>query len=162
MKAIIRKDVQAVSPVIATILMVAITVVLAAVLYVMVSGLISGPTTTKPVVTFGSLSVTSASAQFQVAGATPIVAITSYKFNLQVNGTTATTAVSLAAGSNSIQVGAITYTVTYTDISGNGNLKPGDIIKVTPPTGRALTGNYLFILLWASDGSSIQTQAWSA
>ncbi len=43
MKAIIRKDEQAVSPVIATILMVAITVVLAAVLYVMVSGLISGP-----------------------------------------------------------------------------------------------------------------------
>ncbi len=37
MKSIIRKDEAAVSPVIATILMVAITVVLAAVLYVMVS-----------------------------------------------------------------------------------------------------------------------------
>ncbi len=45
MKAIIRKDEDAVSPVIATILMVAITVVLAAVLYVMVSGLITTPTT---------------------------------------------------------------------------------------------------------------------
>ncbi len=43
---IIRKDEAAVSPVIATILMVAITVVLAAVLYVMVSGLITGPGTT--------------------------------------------------------------------------------------------------------------------
>ncbi len=42
MKTIVRKDEQAVSPVIATILMVAITVVLAAVLYVMVSGLIGG------------------------------------------------------------------------------------------------------------------------
>ena len=39
----IRKDEQAVSPVIATILMVAITVVLAAVLYVMVTGLLTGP-----------------------------------------------------------------------------------------------------------------------
>ncbi|MDX1534936.1 MAG: type IV pilin N-terminal domain-containing protein [Thermoplasmata archaeon] len=39
----IRRDREAVSPVIATILMVAITVVLAAVLYVMVSGLVSGP-----------------------------------------------------------------------------------------------------------------------
>ncbi len=39
----IRKDRKAVSPVIATILMVAITVVLAAVLYVMVSGLSIGP-----------------------------------------------------------------------------------------------------------------------
>ncbi len=46
MKAIIRKDEQAVSPVIATILMVAITVVLAAVLYVMVSGLITSPGST--------------------------------------------------------------------------------------------------------------------
>src|SRR5438128_12152120 len=43
MNRIIRKDEAAVSPVIATILMVAITVVLAAVLYVMVSGLITGP-----------------------------------------------------------------------------------------------------------------------
>ena len=43
MKSVIRKDETAVSPVIATILMVAITVVLAAVLYVMVSGLITGP-----------------------------------------------------------------------------------------------------------------------
>src|SRR6059036_2497680 len=41
MKSIIRKDETAVSPVIATILMVAITVVLAAVLYVMVSGLLT-------------------------------------------------------------------------------------------------------------------------
>ena len=46
MQSIIRKDETAVSPVIATILMVAITVVLAAVLYVMVSGLITGPGST--------------------------------------------------------------------------------------------------------------------
>jgi len=37
-----RRDEEAVSPVIATILMVAVTVVLAAVLYVMVMGMISG------------------------------------------------------------------------------------------------------------------------
>ncbi len=43
MNRIVRKDEAAVSPVIATILMVAITVVLAAVLYVMVSGLLVGP-----------------------------------------------------------------------------------------------------------------------
>ncbi|MFQ5837172.1 MAG: type IV pilin [Thermoplasmata archaeon] len=46
----IRKDQAAVSPVIATILMVAITVVLAAVLYVMVSGLVSGPGSTPEVI----------------------------------------------------------------------------------------------------------------
>ena len=49
MNAIVRKNDEAVSPVIATILMVAITVVLAAVLYVMVSGLISTPTTSQQI-----------------------------------------------------------------------------------------------------------------
>ena len=44
-RPIIRKDEKGVSPVIATILMVAITVVLAAVLYVMVTGLLTGPGT---------------------------------------------------------------------------------------------------------------------
>ncbi len=48
MRAIVRND-EAVSPVIATILMVAITVVLAAVLYVMVSGLITSPTTAQQI-----------------------------------------------------------------------------------------------------------------
>ncbi len=48
MKTIVRND-EAVSPVIATILMVAITVVLAAVLYVMVSGLITSPQTAQQV-----------------------------------------------------------------------------------------------------------------
>jgi len=47
----IRKDSEAVSPVIATILMVAITVVLAAVLYVMVLGF-GGTSTTTPVATY--------------------------------------------------------------------------------------------------------------
>src|SRR2546425_13103957 len=54
MKSIIRKDEAAVSPVIATILMVAITVVLAAVLYVMVYGLLT-PTGQGPRVMGGNI-----------------------------------------------------------------------------------------------------------
>ena len=53
----IRKDAEAVSPVIATILMVAITVVLAAVLYVMVLGFGSTDTTT-PTATYSKTSIT--------------------------------------------------------------------------------------------------------
>src|SRR3989475_11468709 len=53
MKSVIQKDEAAVSPVIATILMVAITVVLAAVLYVMVSGLITPVGGNKPLGRFG-------------------------------------------------------------------------------------------------------------
>ncbi|MGB2825540.1 MAG: archaellin/type IV pilin N-terminal domain-containing protein, partial [Thermoplasmata archaeon] len=54
----IRKDAEGVSPVIATILMVAITVVLAAVLYVMVLGF-GGDTTTTPTSSLTKSSVSS-------------------------------------------------------------------------------------------------------
>lgn len=52
----IRKDSEAVSPVIATILMVAITVVLAAVLYVMVLGF-GGTSTTTPAATYSKATI---------------------------------------------------------------------------------------------------------
>ncbi|UCE91998.1 MAG: type IV pilin N-terminal domain-containing protein [Methanobacteriota archaeon] len=51
-----RKDAEAVSPVIATILMVAITVVLAAVLYVMVLGF-GGTSTTTPTATYSKSTI---------------------------------------------------------------------------------------------------------
>jgi flagellin-like protein len=54
-----NRNEEAVSPVIATILMVAITVVLAAVLYVMVIGMGSGGTQSAPVGTFSDLTATS-------------------------------------------------------------------------------------------------------
>ena len=54
-----KREEDAVSPVIATILMVAITVVLAAVLYVMVIGMGGGGTETAPVGSFADLSAES-------------------------------------------------------------------------------------------------------
>jgi len=57
----IRNENEGVSPVIATILMVAITVVLAAVLYVMVIGLVDGPPSTPPVCAWSSVGAESSS-----------------------------------------------------------------------------------------------------
>src|SRR5436853_2780046 len=72
MKSVIRKDEAAVSPVIATILMVAITVVLAAVLYVMVSGLITPVGGNKPLVTFSAVTkVNAVTWTFSIASAQP-------------------------------------------------------------------------------------------
>jgi archaeal type IV pilus assembly protein PilA len=70
-----RKDGKAVSPVIATILMVAITVVLAAVLYVMVMGFGGGGTQSTPTATMtyqktGGIDATHANYTFTVAGVT--------------------------------------------------------------------------------------------
>src|SRR2546421_5250455 len=88
MKTIIKNDEAAVSPVIATILMVAITVVLAAVLYVMVSGLITPVGGNKPLVTFSAVTQSSGNPTIPVAGASQPVSPSNYKVNLQVGGTT--------------------------------------------------------------------------
>ena len=158
MKAIIRKDEQAVSPVIATILMVAITVVLAAVLYVMVSGLLTGPGPSKPIVAFGALTRTgTTSEQFQIASASPQVGPSNFKVNVGI-GPTLVGAVAFPATSGSAATDGNT-TITWLDVGGEKTVNQGDIITVTwassVPSGMTIT----FYLLY-SDGSTIQTQAW--
>src|SRR2546427_7506319 len=82
---IVRKDEKAVSPVIATILMVAITVVLAAVLYVMVTGLIGGGSGGNPTIAFGSATETQTPGTFTLSpsgisgGCTPHCVLSSFK-----------------------------------------------------------------------------------
>jgi archaeal type IV pilus assembly protein PilA len=165
MKSIIRKDEAAVSPVIATILMVAITVVLAAVLYVMVSGLISPVGGNKPLVTFTSVTQASGNATIGVAGASQAVSPSNYKVNLAVAGTTGTAIAMPTTGGTfvSVTVGspAVTYRVYWTDIGGEKTVNPGDQFRVTGnnialPSATSFT----FYLLW-SDGSSIQSTPWS-
>ena len=151
---IIRKDEKAVSPVIATILMVAITVVLAAVLYVMVTGLLAGPGASKPVVTFSPAEAITNGFSFDVAGASQSKASSNYKVNVQVNAT-ASTAVPMVA-SMSFTVGGNTYTVTWTDVGGEGSLTAGDQFRVTRTGGLLANTDYTVRVLW-SDGSQIQS-----
>src|SRR3989441_8098496 len=165
MKSIIRKDEAAVSPVIATILMVAITVVLAAVLYVMVSGLLVGPGATRPQITFGSvdLSISPGNATFAIAGVTQAVGPSNYKVNLQ-RGTSAGTAIAMATTSGgyaSVTISGTVYRIYWTDIGGGNTINEGDQFRVTG-NGVALTtaSSYVFYLLW-SDGGQIQTRSWT-
>jgi len=167
MKSVIRKDEAAVSPVIATILMVAITVVLAAVLYVMVSGLITPIGGTKPLVTFNAVSQTNGNATFSVAASSPVFGPSNYKVNLVV-GTTPGVAVAMpttGTGTNnfvSVVVGATTYRIYWTDIGGEVTVNAADQFRVTGNNG-PLTPSvtaFTFHLLW-SDGSGIQTTSWN-
>ena len=81
------KKKSAVSPVIATILMVAITVVLAAVLYVMVMGFGSSPSN-NPTGAFGAATVTSSSVRtIPIASVTSsTVSLTNCKLNIVIDG----------------------------------------------------------------------------
>ena len=164
MKSVIRKDEAAVSPVIATILMVAITVVLAAVLYVMVSGLITPVGGNKPVVAFSSVTKVNAwSWTFTVASATPAVASSNYKLNFGI-GTFTGAAVNMGANGANTTVtvtGATPSTVgvKWTDLGGTGTIKGGDIFTIAFPSAPASGTSLTFYLLY-SDGSQIQFQAW--
>ena len=162
MHTIIRKDERAVSPVIATILMVAITVVLAAVLYVMVSGLITGPGAQKPLVTFsGVTKVNAVTWTFTVASAQPMVAVSNYKVNFGI-GTNTGTAVNLASTNTTVAVPGQTPAsvgVKWTDLGGTGQVKGGDIITIAFPSAPA-SGTALTFYLLYSDGSTVQSQTW--
>ena len=164
MSAIIRKDERAVSPVIATILMVAITVVLAAVLYVMVSGLITGPGAQKPLVTFsGVTKVNAVTWTFTVASAQPAVAASNYKLNFGI-GTNTGTAVSMGTNGVNTTVAVPGQTpasvgVKWTDLGGTGQVKGGDILTIAFPSAPA-TGTSLTFYLIYSDGSQVQSQQW--
>jgi flagellin-like protein len=158
-RPIIRKDEKGVSPVIATILMVAITVVLAAVLYVMVTGLLSGPGATIPRVTFGSPEVITNGFKFQVAGATLTKPAASFRVAFSVNGTTAGTAQVLDA-SNDFVSGGDTYTMTWSDLGGEGDLTGGDEFRITRVGGLRTATDYVVTLLW-TDGSSTGARDYS-
>ena len=163
MNAIIRKDEQAVSPVIATILMVAITVVLAAVLYVMVSGLLTGPSASRPVLTFGGVSLSSGNATFAVASVSSSVPYSNYKVTLQVGATTGSPiAVAAETTYATLTVGTTDYRVYWTDLANEGNLNDGDSFRVTGDGVALGTASYTFYLLWSADNGQIQTKTWQA
>src|SRR5881396_2508325 len=166
MKGVIRQDEAAVSPVIATILMVAITVVLAAVLYVVVSGLITPVGGNKPLVTFSSVTkVNAVTWTFSIASAQPTVAQSNYKVNFGI-GTNTGTVQNMGTSNTNVTVAVTGATpasvgVKWTDIGGSGTVKGGDLITIAFPSAPAPGTSLTFYLLY-SDGSQIQFKSWQA
>ena len=157
---LIRKDSEAVSPVIATILMVAITVVLAAVLYVMVLGFGGTSTTTpaasysKATITYGQkvtiVSITKTDVpwddvKIQLSDGTNIVQWSPAKAN-QLTAT--------AYNYSTQTVGSITVACVLTDVSGNGYVSGTDYftLKYQGATGFSSTTTYTAVLLYKVTG----------
>src|SRR3989304_3617267 len=85
-----RTNEEGVSPVIATILMVAITVVLAAVLYVMVTNLLRPIDVQRPLVTVGSLGCDATACRGRVTEASPAAELGRYRVTVFADGDRAT------------------------------------------------------------------------
>ena len=130
MKKIYRKE-EGVSPVIATILMVAITVVLAATVYIMVAGL--GGTTSTPLSMNLSYDATSSNATrgvFDVSMTNP--SQTSFS-NVKVtvkSGSGSDTKTLSSTGWTNVTIGSTTYSVHIDDLNKNGKLDTGDQIVI--------------------------------
>ena len=130
MKRRIVNDEQAVSPVIAVILMVAITVVLAAVLYVWASSFLGGTTKNAPTGSMIASEDGSGVWTIQIVKLNPQVSVNSvHWYLLDVQGNTKTDGlVSDVYGYYSGQGKA----VVFIDNDFNGKLSPGDKFEVHP------------------------------
>jgi len=136
MKKMWKKNNKAVSPVIATILMVAITVVLAAVLYVMVMGFGGdggGQAPTASLTNSGNRLVLSISDTYNITN----------DHSVQVMIGTSTTKVNFVTGA--VFAGT---TITFVDAGGDGKVSTGDYFTNSAATPLAVK------IVWTSGGTS--------
>ncbi|MCJ2555797.1 MAG: type IV pilin [Candidatus Thermoplasmatota archaeon] len=149
----IRRNEKAVSPVIATILMVAITVVLAAVLYVMVSGLIGTGSSGAPTIDIMQKGVGIGEYELKV---TPDrgVGYSSYEVSVLMDGT-AWSGFPKALSAGLIGSGPANENLTYTDVAGVDTLTKGDFFTLE---GLSSGSTYELLLIWAADDGVITSE----
>ncbi|MDD1772915.1 MAG: type IV pilin [Methanomassiliicoccales archaeon] len=137
MKKMWKKNNKAVSPVIATILMVAITVVLAAVLYVMVMGMSGGDTASSPTCTLQTDSNNNV-----VISISPATAFGTMSFKIADED-----AVDFADGASCTYGTTNTITATFDDVGADDKVTTGDYFTITE-AGTGASGT--LIILWTS------------
>jgi flagellin-like protein len=157
MKAVrkLSDDREAVSPVIAVILMVAITVVLAAVLYVMVGGLISGPGTTTPTGQLTASSVNATASKVTFTSLSPETKWDDCRLRLTDNsGNSHTWSLTYSAGSVNVATqggsadfgGAHVVMMTIDEVAGTNKISQGDSATIFYlEAGRTYTATLIHI-----------------
>jgi len=164
----IRKDSEAVSPVIATILMVAITVVLAAVLYVMVLGF-GGSQTSTPVATYSKTAISNGE-QINIVSISK-TDISWDKIRVQLTdgtnfGEWEPVATDLDGGSavsmnyTTDGMGTLTVCCWVFDVGGNGVVSGSDYFRVFTYGGAATFSSgttYTAVLIYTETGEKIGT-----
>ncbi len=147
---------------VAEILLVAMTVTLAATVFYVASNLSSQATiSSHPFVAFGGIKLQDGNATIPIVGVSGAFSAANYKVNLEV-GTAMGSPAHLAAGgiAATVTVGGTAYRVTWQDVAGDGLLNAGDPITVSAADGPLPQGIYSFFLIW-SDGSVVQSAVWT-
>jgi len=165
----IRNKSEAVSPVIATILLVAITVVLAATLYVMVFGF-GANTNTPPVANFTKSSVLGGFkftfTPFSKETTWDKIAIILIDDSANAIAFDNTTIASMIKSGSSVThcegsraLGSLTIWMNVTDLAGNGFVNQGDYVTLTTSGGHfSNTVQYTINLLYKPTGDTITSQ----
>ncbi len=161
----IRKDSKAVSPVIATILMVAITVVLAAVLYVMVMGFGGGEAQT-PTGSFTTTDRVSAdSYKIYLGSVSPTTDFADCQVVIENANGTSSQPVTLTSDMNAQVVqdssdNNMAY-LNVTDLAGDGVVSVGDYLSVYGDLSPDGDGSWTINLLYIDTGGSIASKTWT-
>lgn len=174
MSWLVRSESEAVSPVIATILLVAITVVLAATLYVMVFGFGTN-TNTPPAASFtkesvpGGFEFTFTPFSKETTWDQITIVLTDESDAISFTNTTTasmssqsgtTTTVTHSVGSRVL--GALTIWMNATDLAGNGYVNQGDSVTLTATGGLfSKSTTYTISLLYKSTGDTIVSQSFT-
>jgi len=154
------KNRSAVSPVIATILMVAITVVLAAVLYVMVMGF-GGTSSSAPTGSVASVEkVDNDELRFTFGTFSKETQFTDCKVAFGFDGVMGG-AVVMNTAIPDVTFDTVVCEISYTDLGADGKISMGDYItvKTTASTIDLAEGEYTCTIIWGQDGSVIGTKS---
>ena len=135
---LVRLKRRGVAPVVGTIMMVAVTVVLAVVVFVLVSGMLSPPPPTPVSITFSNTPWVGGRHSAMIESATGVSAFASSAVTYQVLSPEGDQYF-VGAGNATQTVGGIDVTVTYVDNDGNDRITAGDsvVIQVEPEASAA-------------------------
>jgi len=152
-----KKSKEAVSPVIATILMVAITVVLAAVLYVMVMGFGSNPDSNPTMSLSKSPSGAANEEKVLIADVSDPISNSSLKISLVINGAAYTLTGGAGAWTGSLPTGVTVKVVSLDPL--DGKMSAGDYVLVkNTNVGQTM----VFSFLYGSEQKSIGSTDWTS
>lgn len=167
----VRKDAQAVSPVIATILMVAITVVLAAVLYVMVLGVGTGGNPTPGLQIMRSSTpggwILTCTAPTQTVYWDDVTVLLEHN-GTYVQWTNVSTTALTGTGITTQHLGGVNQTLdgaakflNVTDLGGNGQISDGDFMAITSGDSWVAGHTFKVTLLYELDEGMMVDLAWT-